>query len=469
MKKLVLSACSIAVAAALITPKMVASQVETQLNQIVEEINSAHGYKANISALQSNWFSTTGNIRVTIDIEDFSAQDVQKELDDFYLDFEIDAQHGPILTQAENGFGLVNMSVALKHEKLREYLTWSNEQPLYGATVFTDIMGNTSYKDAIEAFTVSDDEQAINVKFEGYQGKGIFNNNTLSYEGKSKPTSFSVDQVDMFIGEIDVNMVATASFTEMLQTGLYDSESKMTVETFTFNDKAKDVGGKLDKIYFEALSKVNDEKQAANITVTYGVGSIEADQFKAQDVELALEINNISKAFVTAYQDNAQMFSQGSEAEIQANIMKFAQENLLSLLAAEPQINITSLRATLEDGAFESHLNTSLNGITQLPDIAQDPMFWLPHVLANGEIKGSKAVIERFAALAMESQIRSNPQAANMSEEQIKQIAAQQVPQILQTFVQQGFIIENEAGYQTNFNFKDKALTVNNNPIPLPI
>ena len=56
-----------------------------------------------------------------------------------------------------------------------------------------------------------------------------------------------------------------------------------------------------------------------------------------------------------------------------------------------------------------------------------------------------------------------------MSEAELEQIAQQQVPQMLQMFMQQGFIVANDTSYTSKFSFKDKALTVNDKQIPLPL
>ncbi|MCH2057807.1 MAG: YdgA family protein [Thalassotalea sp.] len=469
MNKLIISACSIAVAAALITPKLVSNHVKSQVEDIVAEVNAIHGYQATIAELNSDWFNTTGKVRLNIDFVELGADDVHDVLDNFYIDVNIDAQHGPILTKAESLIGLVNMSVNLSHQDLRKYLSWDAEKPLYNASVLTDILGNTSYVDVIQPFTITDEENAVRVSYEGFEGAGEYNSGNLSYVGKSKPTNITVEDVKMYIGDIDVDMVAKASFADMLQTGLYDSESTFTVNTFTLNNEVEDVNAKLDNISIEAISKVDEAKDVASLALTYAIDSVNAEDFKASDMALAMEFNNISKTFVTAYQDNAEMFSQGSEEEIQANLLKFAQENLLPLLTSEPEFKITSLRATLEDGIFESHFTTRLNGISQLPNIVENPMFWLPHLSADGEIKGNKKVIKSMAQMIMESQIRSNPDAAEMTEEQIAQVAQQQVPQLLQAFIQQGFIVESETEYQSNFMFKNTALTVNNNPVPFAI
>jgi hypothetical protein len=469
MKKLALSICGLTVAAALITPKMVSNKVENQINNIVKEVNDAYGYKATVSNLESNWFSTTGQVRITIDIEQFNVQDAPAELEDTYLDFNIQAQHGPILTNGESIFGLFNMSIAASHDKLRKYLTWSERSPIYGIEMFTDITGNTSYKDVIQAFTISDTENSLNIKFEGYQGAGTFTDGALTYQGTSNESNITVNNVNMNIGEIKMSMEADVTIADLFQTTLYDSDSKISIKSITLKDESTTLDAKLDNIYIGAISTVDNVNDSGSIAVIYGVDTIVANDFNAKDVALALEINNISKAFVTAYQENTKIFTEGTEEEIQGNILKFAQENLLAFFKAEPQINITSLRATLDKGTFESHINTSIVGISQVPTLMENPMFWLPNFLANGEVKGSKAVIEYIAAITVESQIKADPQAENMTEEQIKQIAAQQTPQFLQGLIQQGFIIESQSGYQANFVFKDKVLTVNDKLIPLPI
>ena len=69
----------------------------------------------------------------------------------------------------------------------------------------------------------------------------------------------------------------------------------------------------------------------------------------------------------------------------------------------------------------------------------------------------------------MESQLKQNPQTAEMSAEEIEQIAMQQAPQFLQNFVQQGLLVSNDKQYSTTFALKDKALTINDKPIPLPL
>ena len=150
------------------------------------------------------------------------------------------------------------------------------------------------------------------------------------------------------------------------------------------------------------------------------------------------------------------------------NIVNFAQEHLLKFLQAEPEMNITKLNATFDDGTIMSHVNTRIQQIDNLPNITENPMFWLNHFVADGEIQGDKAVIERFAINQVASQIKANPSASDMSDVEINDMAKQQAPYLIKNFIEQGLIVKTETGYRTAFSMSNSALKVNGVEIPLP-
>jgi uncharacterized protein YdgA (DUF945 family) len=468
MKKLVLSVCALSVAGALITPKLIAGKIESNINKLVSEINALHGYQATLTEVSPTWFNTEGVINISFDPKALNADSASK-IEGFEAKFQFSADHGPILLKSDNLIGLMSMNVTLADSEVREYLNWAEDKPLYGAKLYGSLLGNITYKDTIEPFNVSNDD-GTNVHYKGYQGNGTFSNDEWSYKGISLPlTIASQHDGQVTLGEVEVDIHASASFAQMLETNLYDSDSKFNVKSLSIKDDNSSNNIELENLYIVATSAVDKAKGLGSVGITYGLGSVDFQDFSATDLALAIEVNNISNAFVQAYKKIESELSEDSTEQMQAKLKQFMENNLLTVLEAEPQINITSLRGTLEEGSFESKVNTSLVGITQLPQMLEDPAFWLSHTLADGEIVGDKAVIERIASLVMVSQLKANPQAMNMSEEELEQLAAQQVPQMLQMFMQQGFIVANEKSYTSKFTFKDKALTVNDKQIPLPL
>lgn len=471
MKKLLLSLCAISVSAALIAPKIIASNVQTNINHMVEQVNSLPGYEASVVELTSAWFDTNAKVKINFDATSFGADipaEVAEEIKDFALELDVNANHGPILMSGDKSIGLANITIEVANKELREHLDWAEDLPFYGVNTHISILGKTSYTDKIQPFTANIDEDNIDISFAGYQGKGIFENNEWLYVGQSKDTVIKTENGDLTLGAIDIDSKVASSFIDIISNSFYDSATTFNIHSITFADNTNNEKFSAKNVYVKADSKINSEQDAGNIGITYGVDSIDTSEFKAQDLALAIEVNNISKAFVEAYQQNVSDLSQGSEAEIQAKVMQFVETHLLSFLKAEPELNITSLRGTLAQGSFNSSVNSSLTGITAMPAMLDDVGFWLSHVLANGQLQGDKAVIEYLAAKIMESQLKQNPQTAEMTSEEIAEIAMQQAPQFLQSFIQQGLLIAKDDSYSTTFALKDKALTINNNPIPLP-
>lgn len=472
MKKLLLSLGAISVGAALITPKIIASNVQTNINTIVEQVNALPGYNASVSELHSAWFDTNAKVLVSFDMAGLGADlpaEASEKFENLAVEIAVNASHGPILMAGEHSFGLANISIAVANEELRKHINWANNLPLYGVESHIDIFGNTSYTDNIQAFTVVEQEEGVDINFAGYQGSGAFENGEWQYTGQSNNTIIKTENGDVVIGAMDVDMTVASSFIDMMKSGFYDSDSSFTIRSINFEDDNSENKVLANNIYIKANSKINTEKNTGDIGITYGLDSLTTADFKAEDVALAIEINNISQAFIEAYQQNVNELSVGTEAEIQAKLLQFAETHLLSLLKAEPEMNVTSLRGTLAQGTFDSSINTRLAGIDALPDLLTDVQFWLSHALANGQLRGDKAVIEYLAAKVMESQLKQNPQTAEMSAEEIEQIAMQQAPQFLQNFVQQGLLVSNDKQYSTTFALKDKALTINDKPIPLPL
>lgn len=472
MKKTLLSICAVSVCAALVMPKIIAGNVKSNIDTIVEQINNQPGYVASISELHSGWFDS--NAKITISFDDIFGNDlsaeVSEQLEAFAIELVVDVNHGPVLTTGEHALGLAHYSVKVANEQIKEYLEWDTTSPIYEVSSHVNLFGNISYTDKIQPFTITEKEENIEFNFTGYQGSGVLVNDEWQYVGQSNQMLIKTENGDVVIDTMDVDMTVSASIVEMLSSGFYDSDTTFNIRSISFEDKDKTEDSRVvaNNLYIKANSKINTEKNTGNIGITYGLDTFTMADFKAENLALAIEINNLSKRFIDAYQENINELSQGSPSETEAKLLQFIETHLLSLVKAEPEVNITSLRGTFEQGSFDSEINTSLVGVNAMPDVLADVDFWLSHLLADGQLTGDKAVIEYIAAKIMESQLKKNPQTAEMTSEEIEQIAVQQVPQLLQNFIQQGLLIAKDEQYSTSFVLKNKAFSINDKPIPLP-
>jgi len=204
------------------------------------------------------------------------------------------------------------------------------------------------------------------------------------------------------------------------------------------------------------------------VYVEYAVDKVEGAAQDASDMVIGIAINNLDVDFIKAYQDFSNATLSTPADELPEKLQAFIKDNLLQQLQTEPEINITKLAMTLPEGSFTGKASSKLVGVTALPDTLEDPSYWVSHLLATAQIKADKAFVESMASGYMVAELAANPQTQGMTAEELQSLAAQQVPMVLNTFVEQGFIKQTENGYDAEFELKDGKANLNGAEIPLP-
>jgi uncharacterized protein YdgA (DUF945 family) len=308
----------------------------------------------------------------------------------------------------------------------------------------------------------------VKLSFSGYNGEGHYNGDKLSYKSNIKSFSGTSGEGDFTMNNLSVEMVVNSSIKDILENKFYHSDTKLNFENINISSKDKTEKVELSDLYMTMASFLDKDKKNGNMKITYGSKKIDTHDFHGEDLVLALEVNNISADFLKAYQAHTKALYSSHAKNTSTKTMEFMLNNLLSVLTAEPQINITHFKGTFPEGSFSSNIHTSLVGVSALPEPLENPSFWLSHVVVNGNITGDKAVIELIASQVMKSQLQSNPQAQDMTDEELNNLTAQQVPAMLAMLTQQGMLVATETSYTSDFSLIDSKLKVNETPIPLP-
>jgi hypothetical protein len=103
MKKFLIFALTLVLAAALIGPKIVASQFASGIQNTVDLINKNPSYTASVISMDNRWFSTKAEVAVGMNIPDMS--DITGETHaDLSINLDVTASHGPFIIN--NGFAL---------------------------------------------------------------------------------------------------------------------------------------------------------------------------------------------------------------------------------------------------------------------------------------------------------------------------------------------------------------------------
>lgn len=473
MNKPLLAGAGITLVALGVAPYFVGNNVESNLNTAVDEINELAIYSAEVLSYQKGWFSTTAEVKLAIDFEALSnAQSLDSA--DMPLNENpsvvatLVAHHGPVYFGDGIGLGRVHYTVSVDGDELRDYVQWDGQLPIYHNEGVVGLFGSVSYSDAIPALSASSEDDSFTVLFSGYTGEAVPDGDNTLYTSSGESLSMSADEFSMELSNLSMDMSYKGSFVEAFRGDLFESEFKALIERIKVTGIEANETVELANVALVTDTKIDESTNTANIYVEYAIEKIVGPELEATDMALGLAINNLDIDFIKAYQEFSNSSLLIPSEEVPAKMMEFVEANLLSQLKAEPELNITKLKATVPEGSFTAHANTKLVGIDALPGTLEDVAYWVTHLLADAQITADKAFAQSMASGYMMGQLLATPQAQNMTEEELQAAVEQQTPMMLSTFAQQGLIKETEAGYETKLELKEGKATVNGTPIPLP-
>jgi len=472
MKKTLLIGAIVIVLVSVIAPKFISNSFNQKLDSVVELINQNPAYSASIKDRTSAWFFSAATINIAFDSSSF-AQENTPELQDVFADMNvdvvIDTQHGPILTNNGIALGWLSWNARVEGNSLRDTLLFEANTPFYQITSHTNLLGVSSFSDKIPSFKMKEKEDVFTqLSFSGWNGSGSFSNSEVSYQGKLETINANSAFGKFELNQWRVNSSIQGNLMNAMGGDFYDSTMSMQIQNITFeqvSDQAKTI---LTELEINGMSDFGETTSLLDTQINFSLQELTTTELNLSSVLVNTEINNLKEQFFKAYQTF--MSEIGKEPEkMQENLNTFMQTELLGQLQAEPEFNISSFAAKINQGNITGSLSSKIHQVTDLPDAIASPVFWLQHIMANGQINADASAALWLATDTIKSQIKADPSAAQMTTEEITDIAQQQAPAMLQGMQQQGLFTETATGYQMVFSLKDGQAMLNGNPMPLPI
>lgn len=470
LKKRYLAACIVVITTILVLPKYIATQVSNTLDNIVAGIDKNPVYSAQVIEVVEGWFTSTAIIKVGLNFDKISAEQMPNMPTgkaQFLVDFH--ASHGPVIFV--DGFSLawVKWQATQDGKKLKPIMQWDDSQPLYKITGVQQLWNDTDFQDQIQAFTIDSELQNVQAAFSGYQGKGTFSSSHFDYEADSASLKIQNDENAVSLSDLNLTMQLDGSYMEAIEGAFIDTKLALTLGKLKFEDlQSGQEIMELSSVNAEFVADVDEQNNTANVTQIIDVNSASFSGYLVQDLNMNLAVNQLSVAFMEKYQALANELTGKDPNVAQQQMLNFAQNNLLELLKHDPEIDLKNVSATLPEGKFNVDAKAQTLNVQSLPENLQDREFWLTHLLASANVQADKAVARAFATNYMVSQLQANPQTAEMSAEQISQIAIQQSPAMIDAMIQQGFLVEEGEVYKSSISLKDKEAILNGKPMPLP-
>jgi hypothetical protein len=464
MKKLIAFIAVLIIALALIGPKFAGNIFNQQLDQYIESLNSTGVYQVQVQERQQGWFSTQATIEVAIVMANLPAS---TNTADWQINFQTQAQHGPVLTKGGPGLGWLSWSVSLLDDQLPKDITTNATGPVYQANGKMGLLGGTSYKDKITDITYTDAATNINLYIQGWQGEGYLTGSSLTYSGGGANIDMNMPGLyELALSGLALSVEAEGSLTNMTAGQLIDSLASISLEKMELNNLLENTTMQMDSLKFDYSIALDDDAGLADFNSDFSLASLSFPGFSLNDMVMNTQVNNLEQAFLNAYNDmNKAVMQDPQRAE---QIMQQAmQEYLLPQLMAEPEFNITQLTGVINGGNIDITSSNKLLGVTSLPDTMENNDFWLEHLSSNSQMDVQDSAAKFISAMVLETQLAANPEFAALEPEQRAQIIDQQSAATLEGLVQQGLLTKTADGYSMSFDMQDGKAVLNEAPIPL--
>jgi hypothetical protein len=468
MKKIIIPVAAI-VLIGVVGPKFTGNGINEGLDNFVSILDKSPGYIATIESRETSWFSSSAVISVGIDplifAESGLAAAEMAPFEDLSATINVTAQHGPFLTLNGLSLGLSAWKAEVDPSVFRELLAYAEDEKFYSVTGNVGLFGGVNFEDIMPKFTVipqdSGDEA---ITFSGWNGKGTASSESATYSGAIDLVTVSAEGVTFEMQSMILEGSVEGDWTAPMRGDFYNSASQFAIASINVDMPMLDTSAKLEKLIIDVKTQKSEDDNLMDMAINYAIGSIQAPQFSGRDLVVKTEVNNLERAFFKAYQE-----ASAKPAQMEQSIADIIETKLLPQLQASPEINITEMSGKVADGNFSGKVMAKVSAIDSLPESLEDPAFWVSKAVIDSNLKLDKAMILWVGEQVVANQIQADPNAAGMTDEEIKAIAGEQVEGMIEMFTQQGMITVNADGeYEMTFSMQDGQAMLNGNPMPLP-
>jgi uncharacterized protein YdgA (DUF945 family) len=447
----------------LVVPKFFAQPIEHHLDTIVKQLDSTPGYRVFIVERTSNWFTSSAVLAVKVDANALVPTNTDKNKSAVFqllsANITLDIQHGPILIADGLSLGLAAWTIETDNDLLRKKLVYADKQSLYSIYGVTDFFGNNNFNDEIAAFTTMSDAE---VNFSGWLGQGSLSLENSFYSGSTDTIAFINSNTVATSDNIELKIKTDSNWLMILDNPIYNSTVTFSIDSASINT-SNTMPITLDKLIMSAQTQVKNNNTLMDVNINYAFNKIEHRDLLINDFSLDLQINNLAKEFLKAYQ-NIMQDPEGPEKGLQ----HIVQNNLLAQLQASPELNIEELSVNINGHHFSSSLATKIYNVQALPLRLNDSKFWSNHTNASANIKMDKKLVLLLGEFILLPQFGRNQNTRKLPIQERKTMIAGQIKGMVYALISQGIFVENVSSYESSMLLDKGVATLNGQIMPLP-
>ncbi|MBJ7556202.1 DUF945 family protein [Marinomonas spartinae] len=465
MKKLLIALLIAVAAVAVITPKIMGSQYQKQLTDVVNAINATPPYHATIVKSKNGWFGSQTTLQIEVDLKKVDpslANELKKS--DFKSELTLQAHYGPVIMDKGFKLALFSFDGQIQGDDLRNSIKWDKNTPLFSLSGLQTLGGKLTFQDTIAPFTATlPSESKSNVIFGGYQGHGSWANHHLTYDSKLDHASIQ-DTSTLEVKGLTTTLNFEGDLNDLTSGGLKNSDMTIKMAELRVDPLFTAKG-----LVFQANSQLNKANQVGNLALKTNINQLDYQDENVSDFSMDVTLNQLNNQFFKDYVAFNQQLDPKNTADRTQAMTHFMHDHIGEFFKTTPELVINNVKGTLPNGKFNAQFDGHLTNPHDKMTFEQlsQPDYWLANANVSTAINADKALVKALAEFAIEDQLADNPNIHSLTTQEYNQLVSHQADVLIKQAMDQGAVVTKDGMYHLDISVKQGKALLNGKPSTL--
>ncbi|MEM7007891.1 MAG: YdgA family protein [Thermodesulfobacteriota bacterium] len=402
--------------AVVLAPFWFGQKAEDEYNKLLDTVSEVQGLEITSRSYNKGWLKSSA--QVSYQVEYGSDESIKVLADDTIY-------HGPIpigligkgKLMLKPVMAVIESKAELKTDSTQEYAEIINALPPLSAETTIDLNGSGTYESKFDSIDITTKDNRT-IKWSGLDGLGSFTLNPKKASSVFNSSEFMIEDDNAIVTIKDINMESDLLYPT---SDLKNPLGNININFGELSSEGKNDEGpnKVVLNNFEINASTDQEAQLLNHSHSVSFDELIVTDTSYGPGDYEMEIRNIDKKAMEVLQDAlAENYSDIDNSD-QSNQLFLAQVMtvLPDLLKNSPEIEITKLSITTNEGEISGHAIISADGNSlDNPELAANPIFLLAAVSAEADLSVTKAL---FDNLLKDYKIEEIIDELNQSDEEI--------------------------------------------------
>jgi uncharacterized protein YdgA (DUF945 family) len=385
------------------------------------------------------------------------------------MDLNVAITHGPLVVESGPHWALAQLSGHIERPSSGGDIQLTGEPPyLLTLEARMHVTGATTFEGNMPAIRTNDQSAAFD--FSGLDLAGKIDPSRKALALQAHSASATLQSGDTVLSAEDLRLDIDAS---MKETNFWTGASQFHAQAIALTDAQPDKPPlfKLDNLKLDNMAALSEAGDQVSLNLSYSLDQLSGTQMPTlTNAHCQLRISNLDTQALIRYVELVQDIGVIDQQSLD-NASPELLETVSQILAGSPEIDIDPLSFTLDGDDLHATLHLVVDGENLSgTDLASssNSLPWPDALQAKADVEIAERLALRIAELLARNRMQAViPPNADISPEQVSQLAQQQSQMLMANFIQQGYLTLADEQISSNIDYRNRTLSINGKQLDL--